>query len=100
MAARILIALALMLMLVGWKSDEGVTLDDSSLKSTLTGLGYTPKDLGDGLYEIAVETKELNIPTRVFLAKSKLKIWLSVTVMVKDNVAKLTRDDLSKLLEK
>lgn len=86
--------------LVGWQATTGVTLDNDSLKSTLLGLGYTPKDLGDGFFEITISDSDLDIPTRVFLAKSRLKVWLSVTVMLKDGVEKLGRDELQKFLEK
>jgi hypothetical protein len=94
----LLLAIAL-LALAGWAGQSG-EFTDSTLKSSLAGLGYEPKDLGDGLYEITVEQKDLTVPLRAFLSKSKLKLWLSVTVMLKDGVAKLTRDDLQKLLEK
>ena len=40
----------------------------------------------------------LNIPTRVFISKSKTKLWFSVALLQKGGRDKLTRDDLMKIL--
>lgn len=90
--------IGVVLALVGWQLPDG-GIDDAGLKTMVTNLGYTPKDLGEGTLEIALTTTHLNIPTRMFLSKSKLKLWLSVTLALKDGVAKFTRDDLQKILE-
>lgn len=85
--------------IVGWQGADG-KLDDAGLKTMLTGLGYEIKEPGVGVYEAPITAAGLNIPTRIFLSKSKTKIWLSVALMQKEGVDKLTRDDLQKILEK
>lgn len=96
----IALILLTVLALCGWKGQETTKLDDAGLKTMLSGLGYEVKEPGTTTYEIPLTSDGLNIPTRVFLAKSKTKVWLSVALMTKDGVAKLTRDDLQKILEK
>lgn len=87
--------------LVGW---QGTTandkLDDAGLKTMLTNLGYEVKEPGTSTFEVPMTAAGLNIPTRVFIAKSKSKIWLSVALITKEGVDKLTREDLQKILEK
>lgn len=85
--------------LVGWQTPDA-KLDDVGLKAMLTGFGYEVKEPGAGVYELKMEAAGLNIPTRVFIAKSKSKVWLSVALMQKDGVDKLTREELRTLLEK
>ena len=88
------------LALGGWQSQEATKIDDAGLRGMLTGLGYEVKEPGASTFEVPISNAGLNIPTRVFLAKSKSKIWLSVALMTKDGVDKLTQEDLRKLLEK
>lgn len=95
LALLLLVTLAL----GGWQSVESGTLDDASLKTMLSGLGYEVKEPGTSTYEIPMSASGLNIPTRVFLSKGKTKIWLSVALLTKEAVDKLTRDDLQKILE-
>jgi hypothetical protein len=66
----------------------------------LKGLGYEVKEPGAGVFEVPVTTTGLNIPTRVFLSKSKTKIWLSVALMTAEGTATLTKEDLQAILEK
>ncbi len=73
-------------------------LDDAGLKATLSKLGYEVKEPGAKTYEIALAAAGLKIPTRVFLAKSRTKLWFSVALMQKAGVDKLTRDDLARIL--
>lgn len=87
-----------LLALLGWQGTDG-KLDDAGLKTMLTNLGYEVKEPGTGTYEIPMAAAGLNIPTRIFIAKSQTKIWLSVALLQKDGVDKLTRDDLQKILE-
>lgn len=92
------IVLASLLALVGWQGSDN-KLDDAGLKSMLAGLGYEVKEAGPGTYEIAITTDGLNIPVRTFITKNRAKVWLSVALMKKDAVDKLSREDLQKLLE-
>jgi len=88
-----------LLAVCGWQAAEPTKLDEPGLKNMLSGLGYEVKEPGTGTYEVPMTASGLNIPTRVFLSKSKSKLWLSVALMTKDAVDKLTRDDLQKILE-
>lgn len=95
-----LLALGLVPVLVGWQaSGEPSKLDDAALKSMLSGLGYEVKEPGTTTYELALTAGGLNIPTRVFLSKSKTKVWLSVALMSKEDVEKQSREQLLKLLQ-
>lgn len=88
------------LALCGWQSTaQTEKIDDAGLKSMLTGLGYEVKEPGPSTFEVPIVANGLNIPTRVFIAKSKTKIWLSVALITKEGVDKLTREDLQKILE-
>jgi hypothetical protein len=85
--------------LVGWQATEPV-LDDAGLKTMLAGLGHEVKETAPGIYDISITAAGLKIPTRAFLSKSKTKLWLSVALLKKEGVDKLTQDDLRKVLEK
>lgn len=92
---------ALVLALGGWQSTaQAEKLDDASLRAMLTGLGYEVKEPGTTTFEVPMSAEGLNIPTRVFLSKSKTKVWISAALVMADGVNKLTREDLQKILEK
>ena len=95
----VLLSLVCLFALVGWQAPDS-KLDDAGLKTMLTNLGYEVKEPGVGTYEVAMSAANLNIPTRAFIAKSKTKVWLSVALMQKDAVDKLTKEDLRAILEK
>ncbi len=87
--------------LVAWQAVPAPKqLDTPGLQAMLTGLGYVPRDLGNSLYEVKIDAGELSVPVRVFLSKSRLKLWLSSTVMLKAGVDALTREDLRRILER
>ena len=112
------VAVASLLLTAGWQvpqtppasppapspSSEPTVITDTELKTLLGELGYTVKDVGtaagQGVYDISIAALGFNIPTRVYLSKSKKKLWLSVTLMTKEDVDKLTREDLQAILAK
>jgi hypothetical protein len=98
MTYRIALAALLAFSLVGHQSTTR-GIEDADLKKMLTALGYKP-DESAGIFEVDLKTDKLDIPTRVFLSKSKLKLWISTTVMKDADVAKLTRDQAVAMLEK
>jgi len=84
--------------LVGWQTTPS-TLDDAGLKQMITGLAYEIKNKDESTFDIDVATPGLKIPTRLFLSKSKSKLWFSVLVMEKERADALTADQMRKLLE-
>lgn len=96
---RLLVLFVALAALVGWQTPDA-KIDDAGLKTMLTNLGYEVKEPGTNTFEVSMSTAGLNIPTRAFISKSKTKLWLSVALMQKEGVAKLTRDDLQTILEK
>jgi len=98
-AAGLVVFVGSLFAILGWQATDS-KLDDAGLKGMLGNLGYEVKEPGVSTFEVSITSQGLNIPTRVFLSKSKTKLWLSVALMTKDGVEKLTREDYRALLEK
>ncbi|MBX3118752.1 MAG: hypothetical protein KF784_06775 [Fimbriimonadaceae bacterium] len=77
-----LFAVALLPSTVGAQAQESARVDAKQLKTLITGLGYTVKDLntevGKEKYEFTITRDDLDIPIAAEISGSKNYVWLTV----------------------
>ena len=82
------------------KSGVDLKIKKETLKSTLTELGYAPKELGNGVLEIIVPRNEEKVFVAVSLSTSMSKLWLTGNYGVLTDFEKSSPEFLLSLLEK
>lgn len=87
------------LLLLGQASPE-TKIRKAELRATLTKLGYEPKELGNGVYEVETLKGKEKIFVSVSISPSENKIWLTGTYGVLTDREKQDPEFLLSLLEK